>query len=305
MSIINMEKDSEEIKRTSEIEEFTNLYIIHPISSWLVPQFIKLNITPNMVSSFGMLCGLLAGVCYYYYQSPMFAVLGFALMFMWHVFDGADGQLARVTQNFSEIGKVIDGVCDYVTFISVYVGLSLALAPIMGNQIWYISIFAGLCHAIQSGAYELQRSEYDFWGKGKENADLPNINTMIEEGRQKGALGQIANQLHIGYIRMQYAFSGVDNTFRRSLKEVLTLAPEKEPEIRALYRELYSPAVNSWAIQCANYRTFAVFVTSIIGEPVYYFLFEIFALNIALIFLVQKQKLLNNLFTLRLKEIIK
>ncbi len=300
-----MEKVSEEIKRTGEIEEFTNLYIIHPISSWLVAKFIKLNITPNMVSSFGMLCGLLAGVCYYNYQSPMFALLGFALMFMWHVFDGADGQLARATQNFSEIGKVIDGVCDYVTFISVYVGLSLALVPIMGSQIWYISIFAGLCHAVQSGAYELQRSEYDFWGKGKENADLPSINTMIEEGKQKGSLGQIANQLHIGYIRMQYAFSGVDNTFRRSLKEVLILAPEKEQEIRALYRELYSPAVNSWSIQCANYRTFAIFVTSIIGEPVYYFLFEIFALNIALIFLVQKQKLLNNLFTLRLKEIIR
>lgn len=299
-----METNSDEIKRTGEIEEFTNLYIIHPISSWLVPQFIKLNITPNMVSSFGMVCGLLAGLCYYNYQNPLFAVLGFALMFMWHVFDGADGQLARATQNFSEIGKVIDGVCDYVTFISVYVGLSLALMPIMGNQVWYISIFAGLCHAVQSGAYELQRSEYDFWGKGKENADLPSISGMIEEGRSRSSLGQLANQLHIGYIRMQYAFSGVDHTFRRSLKEVLVLAPEKEQEIRALYRELYSPAVNSWSIQCANYRTFAIFIASIIGEPLYYFLFEIFVLNIALIFLVQKQKLLNNLFTLSLKEII-
>lgn len=299
-----MEINEEEIKRTGEIEEFTNLYIIHPISTWLVPQFIKLNITPNMVSSFGMLCGLMAGVCYYHYQNPIYAALGFALMFMWHVFDGADGQLARATQNFSEIGKVIDGVCDYVTFISVYVGLSLALVPLMGSQVWYFSIFAGLCHAIQSGAYELQRSEYDFWGKGKENADLPSISEMIEEGKSRSSLGQVANQLHIGYIRMQYAFSGVDHTFRRSLKELMTLAPEKEQEIRALYRELYSPAVNSWSIQCANYRTFAIFVASIIGEPMYYFLFEIFVLNIALIYLVQKQKLLNNLFTLRLKEIV-
>ncbi len=94
-----------------------------------------------MVSSFGMICGLLAGFCYYNYQNPLFAVLGFALMFMWHVFDGADGQLARATQNFSEIGKVIDGVCDYVTFISVYVGLSLALMPLMGNQKSGISQF--------------------------------------------------------------------------------------------------------------------------------------------------------------------
>lgn len=299
-----MEQKTDDIKRTGEIEEFTNVYIIHPISSWLVPQFIKLNITPNMVSSFGMICGLAAGVSYYNYQTPIFAVLGFALMFMWHVFDGADGQLARATQNFSEIGKVIDGVCDYVTFISVYVGISLALAPTFGNHIWYISIFAGLCHAVQSGAYELQRSEYDFWGKGKENADLPSINQMIEDGQSKSLIGQIANQLHIGYIRMQYSFSGVDRTFRQSLKEVLKLAPDKETEIRTLYRELYAPSVNSWSLQCANYRTFAIFIASISGEPIYYFWFEIIVLNLALVFLVQKQKLLNNLFTLRLKEII-
>ena len=39
-----MEHATDEIKRTCEIEEFTNTYIIHPISSWLVPQFIKHNI---------------------------------------------------------------------------------------------------------------------------------------------------------------------------------------------------------------------------------------------------------------------
>ena len=299
-----MEQTTDEIKRTGEIEEFTNTYIIHPISSWLVPHFIKLNITPNMVSSLGMICGLMAGVCYYNYQMPQFAFLGFAFMFMWHVFDGADGQLARATQNFSEIGKVIDGVCDYVTFISVYVGISLALSPIYGNQVWYLSIFAGLCHAVQSGAYELQRSEYDFWGKGKESADLPSINQMIEDGKDRTPMGQIANQLHIGYIRMQYAFSGVDRTFRHSLREVLSLAPEKETEIRALYREVYAPAVNSWSLLCANYRTFAIFIASISGEPQYYFWFEVVVLNLALIFLVQKQKLLNNLFTLRLKEVV-
>lgn len=299
-----MEKQQDDVKRTLDIEEFSNVHIIHPISSWLVPKFINLKITPNMVSSMGMACGLLAGVCYYNYQNPLLAALGFLLMFMWHVFDGADGQLARATQNFSEIGKVIDGVCDYVTFISVYVGLSLALAPTFGNEIWFLSVFAGVCHAVQSGAYELQRSEYDYWGKGKDTADLPSINDMIEEGKSKSGIGQIANQLHIGYIRMQYAFSGVDRNFRHSLKEVLSLAPEKENEIRTLYRELYAPAVNNWSILCANYRTFAIFIASISGNPEYYFWFEIVALNIALMFLVQKQKILNDLFTMKLKEII-
>lgn len=295
---------TEDIKRTNEIEEYTNIHLIHPISSWLVPKFIKLNITPNMVSSFGMICGITAGICYYHYQNPVFAVLGFLLMFMWHVFDGADGQLARATQNFSEIGKIIDGVCDYVTFISVYLGIALALSPIYGSQVWYLALIAGLCHAVQSGAYELQRSEYDYWGKGKASAALPSINDLIKEGHGKSLLGQMANQLYIGYIRMQYAFSGVDRGFRRSIHEILNLAPEKNDDIRKLYREIYAPAVNVWGLLCANYRTFAIFIASISGEPIYYFWFEVIVLNLTLVFLVQKQKLLNNLFTLRLKEII-
>ncbi len=295
---------TDDIKRTNEIEEFTNLHIIHPISSWLVPKFIQLNITPNMVSSMGMACGATAGFCYYHYQNPFFAVLGFILMFMWHIFDGADGQLARATHNYSEIGKVIDGVCDYVTFISVYVGISLALSLTVGTNIWYLVIIAGLSHAVQSGAYELQRSEYDFWGKSKQSADLPSINKLIENGADRSLIGQLANQLHIGYIRMQFAFSGVDHNFRNSIKEILTLSPEKNDEIRELYREIYAPAVNMWGILCANYRTFAIFIATISGEPIYYFWFEVIVLNLTLIFLVQKQKLLNNLFTLRLKEII-
>ena len=299
-----MEKNTDEIKRTGEIEEFTNVYIIHPLSSWLVPKFIKLNITPNMVSLLGMLCGILAGFCYYHYQNPSFAILGFLLMFAWHVFDGAGGQLARATKNFSEIGKIIDGVCDYVTFISVYVGIALILSTLYGSWVWYLVILAGLCHAVQSGAYELQRSEYDFWGKDKKNADLPEIEGLILSSKEKPFIRQIANQMHIGYIRMQYTFSGVDLAFRQSLKNTLKQEPEKDSKIRNLYKEIYAPAVNGWSIMCANYRTFAIFIASLSGEPIYYFWFEVIVLNIALIFLVQKQKLLNNLFTLRLKDLV-
>src|SRR5882757_7865749 len=82
------------IRRTTEIEEITNLYFIHPLASRLVPFFARMRFTPNAVSVTGMLFGILSALAYYRYSDVRFAITGFALMIAWHVMDGADGQLA-------------------------------------------------------------------------------------------------------------------------------------------------------------------------------------------------------------------
>ncbi|MGH8258113.1 MAG: CDP-alcohol phosphatidyltransferase family protein, partial [Steroidobacteraceae bacterium] len=61
------------IRRTAEIEELTNRYLIHPLSSRLVPLFARMHVTPNAVSITGMLFGILAGCAYYSYERPRFA----------------------------------------------------------------------------------------------------------------------------------------------------------------------------------------------------------------------------------------
>lgn len=295
---------SDSVKRTNEIEEFTNLYIIHPISGWLVPKFAALKVTPNMVSLVGMVFGILAGVAYFHYQAPYMALAGFTGMILWHIMDGADGQLARLTKSYSEIGKILDGVCDYVTFISVYVGIGLALSAQMSPDVWYIVIGAGLLHAVQSSAYELQRGEYDYWGHGKDSAELPEIKQMIADLEGKSFLAFTMSQLHIGYVRMQRRTSGINSTFRQNLREALEKNPDKADDIRSLYREVFASGVNTWSIMCANYRTIAIFIACVLAMPIYFFWFEIAILTPALILLVQKQRLLNQLFTLRLKEIL-
>ena len=40
-------------------------------------------------------------------------LLGFRLMLLWHVIDGADGDLARMKGTASATGELVDGVCDY------------------------------------------------------------------------------------------------------------------------------------------------------------------------------------------------
>jgi len=294
----------ETVKRTFETEEFTNLHFIHPISRWLVSRLSGTKITPNMVSLTGMMFGILAGISYYHYQSRYMVFAGFGAMIIWHILDGADGQLARLTGSHSELGKILDGFCDYITFISVYIGVGLGLSWQGGAGIWGVILFAGVLHAIQSSAYEMQRGEYDFWGHGREGAKPPEIRQMIADLEGKSFLSAMLNQPYIGYIRMQRRFSGISPELQHTLKDSLKNHPDKADDIRALYREIFAPSVRSWSIMCANYRTIAIFITCLAGYPLYFFWLEIAVLTPALIFLVRKQRLFNQLFSLRLKEII-
>lgn len=261
------------VRRTFEIEDPTNLYFVHPIAAWLVPVFARLGLTPNMVSLTGMGCGILAGLAYHHYGTSWCALLGFLLMLCWHVMDGADGQLARLTKTYSELGKVLDGICDYVTFTSVYIGLALAMAAQSGNWVWWVVALSGLAHALQSAVYEMQRQDYNFLGLGRQSASLPQM-----QAKPKG----LAGRLHHVYAQVQIWGAGGAVAFRRDFFGLLAAYPDQADSVRAAYRKDFAPIVRRWGILGANYRTLGIFVAAIIKLPILYFFFELFGFSLIL-----------------------
>lgn len=269
------------VRRTYEIEDPTNLYFIHPISARLVPIFAKLGITPNAVSLTGMGCGIAAGFAYYGYSTSWCAWLGFVLMLCWHVMDGADGQLARLTKSYSELGKVLDGVCDYVTFTAVYVGLALAMSARSGGWVWWVVALAGVAHALQSAVYEMQRQDYNFIGLGRQSASLPD---MAE--KPKGFVGN----LHHIYAQIQIWGAGGAVAFRQKFFQLLAANPDQADKLREVYRETFAPVVRRWGILGANYRTLGLFIAAIVKLPILYFFFELFGFSAILLFLLAAQR---------------
>jgi len=280
----------EPIRRASEIEEVTNLYLIHPLSQRLVPIFARFGIRPNAVSLLGLACGVGAGVAYHSYHALPACVIGFLLMVGWHIMDGADGQLARLLNAQSEFGKIIDGICDYVTFISVYVGFGLALAPEYGASVWLLIIGAGICHALQAAAYEVKRQEYNFWGLDRRSAELPELAALQAQSLPSGLPQRLMTLLYRAYVAMQYRVSGVTIEFRQSLKARLERPSAAAEEVRRHYREAFAPSVRRWAVLSSNYRTIGLFVFAISGYPLGYFIFEIIGFNLILLFLALNQQ---------------
>jgi len=280
---------NEPVRRASEIEEITNLHVIHPVSNFLTPRFARMGVTPNTVSVAGMGFGVLAAFAYYHYRDLRWAVAGFSLMIAWHVMDGADGQLARLTNAQSELGKVLDGICDYVTFIAVYVALAAALARDIGARAWVLAAVAGLFHALQSAAYEAQRQEYSFWGLGKTSAKLAMPGAAGKPGPLAG--------LHRLYVGAQLLVSGQAARFHGRLAEAFDRAgPGRAEAVREKYRAIFAPAVRRWSILSANYRTIGIFLGAAIARPDWYFLFEILGFSAVLVALLVYQRSRYRLF---------
>lgn len=288
--------NAESVARTREIEEFTNLHFIHPVSIRLTRLLARLGVSPNTVSFAGMLCGVLAGVAYYHYRTPLWAAAGFVLMVVWHILDGTDGQLARLTNTQSELGKVIDGICDYVTFIAVYLGLGFALQQQHGAAVWVLIVTAGVCHAFQSAAYEVQQQEYNYWVHDKRSARLPSLSDLKAMTGRGSPSRRLAARVELLYVRIQYMASGVSVRLREVLASRLAQHPERAPSIRRRYRQVFAPSVRAWTVMSANYRTAAIFVCAIWGVPLLYFVLEVFVLTLVGAVLVSRQRARHEAF---------
>ena len=292
----------EPVRRTPEIEEFTNRWLIHPLAARLVPCFAAMRVSANVVSLAGMTCGLLAGFAYYHYADRWYALAGFALMIAWHVLDGADGQLARLTRTQSELGKVLDGICDYVTFIAVYVALAAAMRPAFGVRAWALVAVAGACHALQAAAYEATREDYRSFAS--EPTPLPSGTARGGASDRASARGlrRVFARLDAYYQRVQRELAGGHARYRRRLTDVLDHSPGREASIRAGYRASFAPAVRRWSVLSSNYRTFGLFLGAWFQAPAAFFEVEILGLSAVLAILSVDQRLRYVRFLRRIED---
>src|SRR6202047_1492324 len=237
------------IRRTTEIEEITNLYFIHPLASRLVPFFAQMRLTPNAVSITGMLFGILSAFAYYRYADLRFAITGFVLMIAWHVMDGADGQLARLTHSHSYFGKVLDGISDNVTFLAVYTALAISLSRQYGNWIYALVAISAVCHAIQSASYEKQRQEYEYLGWGKKPQEPPPRNSP-ERGRDgPPVIRWLFDFLHrLFFVGLSFPPEGITRKFRASMAAALQSDSATAASVREQYRETIAPQIRGWSI---------------------------------------------------------
>lgn len=197
--------------KATEMEETLDLIFFRPLAFILVKLIQNSSISPNQVTLISLFMGLIVGACFWQ-GTPTFFIVGAIFLLLTNVFDCADGMLARVRGTSSVIGYILDGLVDYVTHISAFVGMLHGL-HVMGahvSLVWGVGVPAGLsfawwCAMVDRGRTEWSEKVYDKrHDPAKELADLKvHSDRWHEEGSHLGERMLIA--CYGLYIRLWYS----------------------------------------------------------------------------------------------------
>ena len=220
--------------RPRELEDGLNFYIYHPLAWRLALIFARTPLTPNMVSVIG--AGFVVAAAYAYAQPgwPVTAALGMGLHMFWHVVDGADGDLARITGKSSPIGEMVDGICDYTGHIVLYLVLGWLLSAQIGGWGWGLMGLAGASHIAQTNHVEVQKRSYQWWVYDR--AWLGNTHKNADAATRRGILAALAGF----YLGVADWFSGGAKSIDAAVADAAH-NPARRERIRTLAREQAPP----------------------------------------------------------------
>jgi hypothetical protein len=144
-----------------EVEEVFDLIFYRPLAFLFVKVIYNTNLTPNQITVYSMVFGIVAGILYTFgtYQSYALAAI---MIIIYNVLDCADGQLARLKKSGTAIGRIIDGFADYVVSVAVYVGIGLGYANSSDNPAfyWLLTVAAGFSNALHSLIFDYYRNNF-------------------------------------------------------------------------------------------------------------------------------------------------
>lgn len=144
-----------------EVEEFFDLFFYRPLAFLLVKAIYSTNITPNQLTVISMVFGVIGGFFYSIGNHNTF-IIGAALILIYNVVDCSDGQLARLKKNGTAVGRILDGIADYLVSFAAYFGIAFGYANSSSNPLlwWIITAGAGFSNALQSSLLDFYRTRY-------------------------------------------------------------------------------------------------------------------------------------------------
>ena len=278
--------------KAREVEGVLDLYFYRPIGFRLARLFAKLKMTPAAVTWLGGLLGVIAGHLYYY-RDLRTNVIGMALHVCANALDNADGQLARLTYREDRDGRIIDSIADHLVFLSIYVHLTLRyLVAGSSPAICLLALAAGISHALQGAAADYYRSSYLYFvtdraGTGSDSSSVLRSNYRELSWRTK-PWNKLLLALYLNFTRQQELLSP---HLRRLRDTAGQLFHSEIPNwLRTRYRNLARPMFKWWSLLMTNTRMLVLFALLFIGQPIWYFWFELTLLNLLLVYLIVRQE---------------
>ena len=298
----------QETLKSKDTEEWFDLVFYRPIGYCWALFFKKCRVTPNIVSILSIVLGVAAGV-FFYYTDLWLNIAGMVLLVWANSYDSADGQLARMTGNYSRLGRLLDGAASTFWFIAIYTALCLRLTPEWGLYIWVLAAVTGFFHAKQAEMADYLRNFHLLFVNENKRSEFDDAATIKEQLQlltwQKNFVEKLFLFFYAPYIKDQEHWTPRLQEFRKALtmqsgrEGYVTVVMDND--FKEAFRKASKPMMKYTNILSFNTRSIALIISVFVGLPWLYFLFELIVMNVLLFYMVYTYEAICKKFTVRLR----
>ena len=297
MNLDELKRTYKESLKSMDTEETIDLVFYRPIGFMWAVLCAKLGIKPNAITIASIFIGIAAGILFYF-NTLWINIIGMLLLIWANSFDSADGQLARMTKQYSRLGRILDGLSGDFWFVAIYFAICFRenvtseFFMSMPWLIWVVAVTAGLCHAKQAAAADYYRQFHLYFLKGKEGSELDSVeqlDSVYNATPWKGNFWKkITMFFYRNYTANQEVLTPNMQTLRRTIRSSFgdNIPQQFRDDFRALSRPLMK--YTNWL--SFNLRTIALFCSLFEQLPWLYFAFELVVLNAMLVYMIVRHE---------------
>ncbi len=278
--------------KSRDTEELLDIWFYRPIGYRWALLCKKLKIKPNTVTVLSIVLGVASGYFFMFHDLKL-NIIGMLLLIIANSFDSADGQLARMTNQQTRLGRVLDGLAGNLWFISIYFFIALRLMN-EGFSLWifFLAAFTGFFHSFQAAMADYYRNAYLFFIKGKNGSEFDNSETVRNNFNQLSWKENFFRKL---WLRIYLNYTSEQEILSKNLQKLMKLINDKfngvvPSWLQNDFRTLNKPLMKYTNILTFNTRAIALFVSLFINNVLLYWIFELTVLNIIFAYMVIKQE---------------
>ena len=163
-----------------DVEEPIDLWFYRPVGFRVALLGRRFGWTPNQITIASIFLGVGCGILCYP-QDLWLNLLAIVLLILADIGDSADGQLARLTHQYSQLGRILDGAAGDFWFAAIYIAIALRLTPEWGIWCWLMAVVTGACHAQQAAMADYYRQFHLFCVNGKQGSELDDARDVARQ----------------------------------------------------------------------------------------------------------------------------
>ena len=288
--------------KSKDTEEWLDMHFNRPVGLVMALAGRRLGIHPTAITAVSIVLGV-AAAWMFSYTDTSHNIQGIVLLMLANFCDSADGQLARLANKKTLVGRVLDGCAGDVWFFCIYAALCVRMMwqempgtdVSWGLWIWVLAFIAGvLCHSPQSSLADYYRQIHLLFLKGKEGSELDTYasqRAIYDNLPRRGAfIARLFYYNYANYCKSQERRSPEFQQLMACIKAKYGDVSRMPKELRDKFLDGSRPLMKYTNILTFNVRAICIYVTCLANCPWLYMLFEISVLTIIYVYMHKRHE---------------